>query len=459
MTVIKDNIFLEKIKKDWFAGNGFEKLAILSLCVLVFVLPFSKSVFEIFFVITFMSCLMMRSSFDGKAVSHAAILKRIFSPINVSIYLFVIANAVSVYYSVSMPLSLRGFFFKLLEGVSLYFITVRVVNDRRKLNLILFSIFLSMALIGIDGVFQRVMGWDILRHYSAFGGLVCASFGNANGFGAWLIIMIPIALSAALTDKERILALFTKNGIYSLAGMLILCLMWTRSAGALIGIAFTMVLFFILRRNNAFLVIAAAILVILFFIAPTFISSRQELFRLVKETTAVNLYKDAAFFGKGFVSTAKKFVMPFMLKRDPVRTNLWREAFFVIKDFPLFGCGLNTYAIVAPKYKILESGGAYPHNSYLQMAAETGISGAGSFVLVVISLFAASIINMKRIKDVFYKNILIGLLAGLFGFLAHSFFDVNLYALQLVNLMWFVMGLIIAIQRIAVTKLSTVSKK
>lgn len=56
---------------------------------------------------------------------------------------------------------------------------------------------------------------------------------------------------------------------------------------------------------------------------------------------------------------------------------------------------------------------------------------------------------MRKIKNALYENILLGLLAGLFGFLTHSFFDVHFYALQLVNLMWFVMGLIIAVQKIA----------
>ena len=83
------------------------------------------------------------------------------------------------------------------------------------------------------------------------------------------------------------------------------------------------------------------------------------------------------------------------------------------------------------------------------MAAETGIVGLSSFILVITSLFKVSITNMRKIKDTFYGYILVGLLTGLFAFLVHSFFDVNFYALQLVNLMWFVMGLIIAVQKIA----------
>jgi len=56
-----------------------------------------------------------------------------------------------------------------------------------------------------------------------------------------------------------------------------------------------------------------------------------------------------------------------------VRVNLWRESLRMIEDHPIIGVGLNTYARVAPKYKSFESGGGYPHNSYLQKTAETGL--------------------------------------------------------------------------------------
>ena len=132
-----------------------------------------------------------------------------------------------------------------------------------------------------------------------------------------------------------------------------------------------------------------------------------------------------------------------------VRQELWQEALSIVKDFPLLGSGLNTYAIVAPAYKITRTTGFYPHNSYLHMAAESGLLGLGAFLWIMISLFKASLANLKKIDNRFYGAILIGLLAGLFGFLAHSFVDVNIYTLQLGNLMWFIMGLIVAVQKVA----------
>ena len=85
------------------------------------------------------------------------------------------------------------------------------------------------------------------------------------------------------------------------------------------------------------------------------------------------------------------------------------------------------------------------------MAAETGLLGLGAFLWIIATLFKTSLANLKKINDKFYGAILIGLLAGLFAFLCHSFVDVDLYSLPLRYLMWFVIGLIFAVQRIALS--------
>jgi O-antigen ligase len=118
------------------------------------------------------------------------------------------------------------------------------------------------------------------------------------------------------------------------------------------------------------------------------------------------------------------------------RLNLWKESLEIIEDFPLFGVGLNTYSKIGPKYS-KAGGGYYPHNSYLQMAAEIGILGLFSFLWILINLFRIGIRTLKNNND----KIILGFLAALLAFLTQSFFDVNLYALQLATLFWFVLGL------------------
>jgi O-antigen ligase len=116
----------------------------------------------------------------------------------------------------------------------------------------------------------------------------------------------------------------------------------------------------------------------------------------------------------------------------------------MIKDHPLFGVGLGTFMDYCAAYTN-NPGVFYAHNCYLQIWAESGI-----FSLLFFLLF---------IGYVFYKNInlclarpgslslyaLIGLSAGLTGFLVHSFLEVHLYSFQLSFLFWTVLGLTAAL--------------
>jgi len=128
------------------------------------------------------------------------------------------------------------------------------------------------------------------------------------------------------------------------------------------------------------------------------------------------------------------------------RMKYWQEAINMIKDYPVFGVGLNTYSIVGRGYKI--NWGGYPHNCYLQMAVEIGIVGLLSFLWIIFVIFRNSLKNLKIMNDPFLQLALLGALAGYYGFLVHSFFDTNFYSVQLGSLLWLVMGIIIAVQRI-----------
>jgi len=128
------------------------------------------------------------------------------------------------------------------------------------------------------------------------------------------------------------------------------------------------------------------------------------------------------------------------------RLGYWKRAFKIIKDYPIFGCGLNTYALVEGRYNI--GWGGYPHNSYFQMAAETGLVGITAFLWMLFVLFRESLRALRKIKNQENKMLLFGFLTGLLGFLIHSFFDTNLYSVQLSSLLWLTMGVVVTLQKI-----------
>lgn len=394
-----------------------------SLCAIIFTLPFSKAIVEIYFVFALACWITKRIAKFRFQNSLTKIFNPVETKLNLPIAVFIFVGFLSMLTSVSFLLSLEGFFFKLFEWIMIYFIVVEIINSKKRLKRILLVMLSSVALIAMNGLFQFVRGVDFIRHFTIIGNKIRSSFGNPNSFAAWLVVMVPTALSLAyfrnnarfnLSNKDSWLRSIVIILLWILTAILIFCLVLTYSIGAWISVLLSLIFLGICSGKKLLVIIITALLIFSFVTI-----SMREYANLIAENS------------------------------EMIRINLWGEALGIVEDFPLLGCGLNTYATVGRKYKITDETGFYPHNSYLHMAAESGLLGLGAFIWIIVTLFTSSIANFRNINSGANSNLLIGLLAGLFGFLVHSFVDINFYSLQLGNLMWFIMGLIVAIQKIA----------
>jgi O-antigen ligase len=136
------------------------------------------------------------------------------------------------------------------------------------------------------------------------------------------------------------------------------------------------------------------------------------------------------------------------------RVNMLGTSWQIFAKHPVMGSGLNTFFVNFMKYRNdqwKDKKGSYAHNCYLQMAADTGLIGLSGFLFLIISYFRAVIRALKIIKDEFYRTALWGISIGVFAFLVHSFFDTNLYSLNLATLFWFAIGTSLAIIRVSRT--------
>jgi putative inorganic carbon (HCO3(-)) transporter len=309
------------------------------------------------------------------------------------------------------------------------------VNSKRRLIKILAVIMMTALLLSARGLLELILAKDFV-FYRVAGrptdrpSRVMSLFHNPNSFGAWLIVVIPVLLTGMLSmprhirkmaDRYRRFAVIPWAALLSLTAVLLLCLILTYSRGAWIALFFAIV-FLCLFWRKQMLMIAALCLLIIF----------------------------SASIPKGFIRDRMTSITSFASETN--RAVLWQEAAGIISEYPLTGCGFNNYTLVGPNHKLEGGGGYYPHNSYLHLAAETGLIGLGAFLWIIFVLFRNSLSNLRNINDEFYNSVLAGLLAGLFGFLAQSFVDTNLYAFRLAVLMWFVMGLVIAVQKIALSR-------
>jgi putative inorganic carbon (HCO3(-)) transporter len=401
------------------------------LCSLIFCLPFTKAGAETFTWLAIFLWLFKRVLRYRDERLWGLFPK---TGLNQALGIFIAVNALSVIFSANLGLSLRGFFGKELKFLAIYFMIVEVINSKERLKILLITIIASAVLITIDAGVQYFSGVDFLRGYKLYYHSFGASFDFASDFSAWLIIIISLCVGMISTNiipnvKLKIL-------LSALIITQFLCLLRTFSRGAWLGfIIATIVMIYYFAKNNfspriKMLCLSAAIcLLTIYLFLPRSLDIKT---------------KEAIKFKFKFIELIIdriKSIPQTSQRSNLIRIKLWKESLRIIKDYPLIGSGLNTYSIVARNYKSFEGGGVYPHNSFLQMGAETGLLGLLAFLWILFIFFKIGLCYLKQRRD----NLVLGLLAGILAFLVHAFFDTHLYSLKLVVLFWYMLGLTIAI--------------
>ncbi len=442
---------------------------------LVFFLPISTAIFEIFSCLIIFSYLVNRISvfifaYKNKQSlrSAGAVWQALISnckpfgyPFVLSAGVFVYATFLSVLASQFPALSWRGFFGKTLEATLLFFAVTQCMISRRRLNIFLSIFLVSAVFVSMDAGWQYFFKKDFIFGHAFTGdGRVSSCFGHPNDLGAYLVIplafLISLLLSAWSARREcsvyfdisvdGFLRVFVVSiGVFLTA----VTLGWTFSRGAWIGFTASMVtLSFINRKKWYFPLILTVIFLVVF-------ASQIGSIRNVSFVTD-DIFFDGRFRAERFESgnpTIKGSNLKYALEDFRLalsrfsgtgRFGFWRETVQVALAAPIFGTGLNTYSKAAPRYNKKWTG-YYAHNCYLQMLAEIGVVGLASFFLVIYVFARTTLAGLRKVSQGFYRTIIAGLFAGWVGFLVHSGFDTNFYSTRLVNLMWISMGLIVAV--------------
>lgn len=393
----------------------------LSILLLIFLLPFFKAGIEIFSGLAFFFWLLKKIC-GHKDDGLLGIIPS--TSLSVALGVFFVINLLSVLTSVDTFISLRGFFGKLLGHVLLFFIIVEVVKSRANTSKFILVVTFSALIMVTDSYVQYFTGTAFLRNFAMEGPYLRASFSSHNGFAGWLLIVIPIFFSLMLNAENRI---FRKLSWASLCLLLSICLFLTYSRGAWIGLI-SVSFFFLLKGISGLrfryirpiiAVFAIFYMIGLFVILPVTLKSRLESsFDILKTSSAMTRFKT------------------------------WQEALYVVTDHPFLGTGLNTYSKVISSYKIYEGEGMYAHNSYLQMAAETGFIGLVGFLWILLEFFKKVTRSAKMNNDA----LLWGLTFGISAYLIHAIFDNNLYALQTAVLFWVILGVATAYEKVIGSK-------
>lgn len=306
--------------------------------------------------------------------------------------------------------SLKALLIKWGRYLLLLWAIIDTFQDNKRVVKAGYVICFSAMLVGLTVFTQKFFGFEFLRGKSS-GGFSLPSVGpfkNQNALAAYLTCVIPIILSFSLWKWKQITL---KISFLLVATILILASYWTACRGGWLGL------------------IAGLIFVILFIN-----------YQRIKKVFW-SLFLCSYLFFLPLIG----FVLFFFRNRgDSNRFILSHGAWLMIKENPLLGKGIGTFMDYCARYTN-NFGAYYAHNCYLQMWAESGIFSLLFFLLFVGYVFYKSIKVSLKVSKSLNSYILIGLTAGLLGFLVHSFFEVNLYSFQLSFLFWVVLGLTVAL--------------
>ncbi len=379
---------------------------------------------------------------------------------------YIFFNLISVLGSVNIAQSVDAFLKKFLEGVFLFGACVTHVKERKQTALMLFFFFLGAFVMSVNGLFQWFSGRDFIRGSTAFfahdGRRISGAFKHPNGFAGYLICVIPLALAMLMYPpwrKEEGGPGSRSLGTKPMKGLLIILLVLslaalglTFSRGAWLGLFAGVVFLSIGNKRNILLYVGGIALFLAIFLPLFFLQRPQQKNALQNVVMADINRKEAVVLPRGDNDdngiAGRITVKRFWEGASSGRAAFWRDAFGIAREHPWFGTGLNTYTEVLKKRPDAVQG-FYAHNCYLQMAAELGFVGLGSFLLMITAFFFEFAVIIPAVSDRFLKAVAWGIAASLAAFFVHAFFDTIMYTVQLGIIHWLLMGFLTAVVAIS----------
>ncbi|MCL2332278.1 MAG: O-antigen ligase family protein [Actinomycetia bacterium] len=268
-----------------------------------------------------------------------------------------------------------------------------IASSSKGRTIVLWALVIAGVGAALYGLYQLLNPQIMSDMFAADAGIkvrIYSTFDNPNFFSEFLLLSIcgSIALFGRYWKKSTSACAVIIAA--TLLQLLVLFLTYTR--GSLLALAAGLVVGVLVFRPKLVAPLAA-IIVLAGLIPPVF----------------------ARFKGALAVDGTTEF-----------RLGLWRVATTAIREKPLSGGGLGDfyqiYGSVVRRHPALYQGYSQfgAHNSYLQLAAETGIIGGLLFLGAVGSLVWAGIRTARRIKSkrLAFQNA--ALLAGVVGFILNA---------------------------------------
>jgi len=359
------------------------------------------------------------------------------SGLNLPIIAFIIACSISLLSSIDIFSSFYSLISILLLA-GLYFLVPNIVINREQMRKIMVSLIFVAGLISIYGIGQY-LGIDLLNLKVVGSGYISGPFENRNVLASFLVFAMPVSVGFLFEKISKKLKIM----IGVVAILTLIALIFTRTRGAWLGFIGAMAFFAstklmseggVRKIYNSLFTKKSIIITILLVIC----------FGLLVRYD----YRKPSSFTKKFLSTVDL--------KDPAtrhRFVMWHTGIDIVKEHPLLGTGIGSFKKIYPKYQskylrtkkygMFEGLSMFAHNDYLEITADSGILGLGTFLWLIATLYWTAFKRFKQLSESKYSpNLLIIILTSLTAVLIHSFFHYSFYLPTTSMLFWLWLGLL-----------------
>lgn len=344
-------------------------------------------------------------------------MKFIRTPLDIPIGIFTVIMGISAVTSFARNDSIKVFlvYFAFVLG---YYLIVNSIKSKRQLKTLLYAILVTSIGVALYGIIQYIFGfeegriWTDNQMFTDIKTRVVSTFENPNVLGEYLLLLIPISLGYMFSERSKYRITMNLGTIILLA----LCMVFTYSRGNWLGLVIAVALFFMFY-NGKFIWCGLLLALFLPIFMPETIINR---FMSIGDTA----------------DTSTSY-----------RVHIWIGTLRMLKDYWLTGVGLGTKAFetIYPYYAYNSVLAQHPHNLYLNIFSENGVWGLIAFVVIILIYYKMCISTIIKNKtDKFLNTTVLGLSAGMFGFLVQGLFDNVFYNYRIVFMFYMILALTVS---------------
>ena len=291
-------------------------------------------------------------------------------------------------------------------------------------NFLNIMFYVSIA-IGTLGIAQNYINCPSLKPiFNKEISAICSTFGNANFFGSFISIILPISISIFIFKGNK------KSFILSLVMFFNMISSGTRSAWVAFGVVAIIGAIYLIKNRKkeyfkrlAILIICFGLIFIYLLYVPKSNSTTLDKLNLMKE----DLKKASK---EGMTS-----------EMGSQRIAIWKLTIELIKKRPILGCGVDCLKFGLCKYCpeelgkfILEKGIIVDkaHNEYLQIAATIGIPALVIYLIFIGMVLLPKAKYMLKNKENFIICVTI------ISYLVQAFFNIS--TIGVAPIFWIILG-------------------